>query len=171
MVSAAVRRSRALQREIRRRRRQQQQEIVEEEVVEEELLPFSMDWPLYVKIGNFRFRSLDAQYIKNVLESIHPGVSILTTSQMKELIRLIQEDRIGNAIYEVSCARTDGENVTEDNLLSIIARDFRNYVDMGAEFFYPMFRELLRIDPGAEKKIVFNRYFEIKNHLHSCGIE
>ena len=170
MAPSAVRRA---LRQQRQRRQRQLQQVPDVPVVEDErAVQFERmrEWPLHVKIGNISFQYLNSEYIMETLEYFHPAVNTLTESQFNELVRLIQEDRIGGTICIVSCARADGEIITEENLLEFLQRVRPNYALMGVEFFYPMFRELLQRDPNVEKRIIFNRYCEIERHIRSCGL-
>lgn len=173
MPPSAVRRALRQQRQQRQRRQRQQQQVPDVPIVEDERaaqFERMREWPLHVKIGNISFQYLNPEYIMETLEYFHPAVNTLTETQFNELVHLIQQDRIGGTICTVSCARADGEIITEENLLEFLQRVRPNYALMGVEFFYPMFRKLLECDPNSEKRIIFNSCCEIERYIRSCGL-
>lgn len=107
--------------------------------------------PLIDKIYKGLFIHLDNESIKEVLLEYHFRETMPSESLLNQLVKLIQDYYIAKIMYTISWYRVHGENVIEENLLSFIAKTYPNYAKMGAEFFYPMFREMLRIDPIGER--------------------
>lgn len=126
-----------------------------------------MEWSLQEKINEMNFNNLTVKCIKETLQRYHSSISsTLTQLQLDELVKLIQEDRIGRIISTISRYRQEGKIVSEENLLSYIG----NYVKIGVEFFYPMFRELVRIDPNGERIHLIDRFDEIRNFILSHNL-